>query len=39
MVNVPWYHRTGNSLRRRRGNRADASPAVRRFAAANHASE
>ena len=39
MVNVPWYHRTGSSLRRRLGNRADVSPSLRRFAAENHASE
>ncbi|WP_130330914.1 hypothetical protein [Micromonospora kangleipakensis] len=36
---MPWYQRNGTSPRRRRGNRADTSPALRRFAAANHASE
>jgi hypothetical protein len=36
---VPWYQRTGIIARRRRGNRAEASPLRRRAAAANQASQ
>jgi hypothetical protein len=38
-LNVPEYQRTGIRLRLRRGNRAFVSPALRRLAAANQASE
>jgi hypothetical protein len=36
---VPWYHRTGTKARLLRGNRARTTPARRRLAVANQASE